>query len=64
MTTYLNCTQAASAARCSIYQIREAIKTGELKAFRPGKSYLIDPADLETWVRNSVVEARKKPTGC
>ena len=60
MAEFMTCEQAAAAAKCSVYKIREAIKSGALKAFRPGKVYVIDPADLENWVRNSAVKVRKK----
>ena len=60
MAEFMNCEQAAAAAKCSIYKIRDAIKQGELKAYRPGKVYVIDPADLDSWVRRSAVKLRKK----
>lgn len=60
MAEFMDCEQAATAAKCSIYKIREAIKKGELKAYRPGKVYVIDPADLDAWVRSSAVKMRKK----
>ena len=60
MAEFMSCEQAAAAAKCSIYKIREAIKQGALKAYRPGKVYVIDPADLDGWVRSSAVKARKK----
>ena len=60
MAEYLDCEQAAAAAKCSVYKIREAIKQGELKAFRPAGSYLIDAADLDCWVRSHAVKVRKK----
>ena len=60
MAEFMSCEQAAAAAKCSIYKIREAIKEGELKAYRPGKTYVIDPADLDSWVRSSAVKTRKK----
>lgn len=60
MAEFMDCEQAAAAAKCSIYKIREAIKQGALKAYRPGKVYLIDPADLESWVRSSAVKVKKK----
>lgn len=61
MAEFMDCEQAAAAAKCSIYKIRDAIKRGELKAYRPGKVYVIDPADLDSWVRSSAVKMRKKP---
>ena len=60
MAEFMSCEQAAAAAMCSIYKIREAIKQGALKAYRPGKVYVIDPADLDSWVRSSAVKIRKK----
>ena len=60
MAEFMNCEQAAAAAKCSVYKIREAIKQGALKAYRPGKVYVIDPADLDSWVRSSVVKMQKK----
>lgn len=60
MAEFMNCEQAAAAAKCSIYKIREAIKQGALKAYRPGKVYVIDPADLDGWVRSNAVKMRKK----
>ena len=63
MAEFLNCEQAAAAAQCSIYKIREAIKHGSLKAYRPGKVYLIDSTDLDKWVRSNAVKVRKKPNG-
>ena len=60
MAEFMSCEQAAAAAKCSIYKIREAIKQGALKAYRPGKTYVIDPADLDAWVRSNTVRMRKK----
>ena len=60
MAEYMDCAQAANAAKCSVFKIREAIKDGELKAYRPGKGYLIDPADLDEWVRKNAVIVRKR----
>ena len=61
MADFMDCEQAASTAKCSIYKIREAIKNGDLKAYRPGKVYIIAPTDLENWIRNCAVKMRKKP---
>lgn len=60
MAEFLSCEQAAAAAQCSVYKIREAIKRGEIKAYRPGKSFAVDAADLEKWVRSHAVKVRKK----
>lgn len=60
MAEFMSCEEAAAAAKCSVYKIREAIKQGALKAYRPGKVYVIDPADLDRWVRSSAVKVRIK----
>ena len=60
MAEFMSCEEAAAAAKCSIYKIREAIKHGALKAYRPGKVYVIDPTDLDSWVRSSAVKVQKK----
>ena len=60
MAEFMSCEQASAAAKCSIYKIREAIKQGALRAYRPGKVYVIDPADLDSWVRSSAVKVRNK----
>lgn len=60
MAEFMSCEQAAAAAMCSIYKIREAIKQGALKAYRPGKVYVIDPAELDRWVRSNAVKVRNK----
>lgn len=57
MAEFIDVKQAASVARCSIFRIRDAIKDGSLKAYRPGKSYVIDTADLDVWIK----KCRAKP---
>ena len=59
MAEFLTCEQAAEAAKCSIYKLREAIKSGELKAYKPGKSYVIATDDLDKWVRSYKVKPQK-----
>ena len=60
MAEFMDCEQAAAAAKCSVYTIREAIKNGKLKAYQPCRAYLIDPADLDSWVRSCAIKGRKK----
>lgn len=60
MPNYLNCEQAAELAQCSHFLIREAIKSGKLAACKPGKRYLIDPADLDKWIKSRQVKPRTK----
>ena len=59
MPEYLDCSQAAEVARCSVYRVREAIKNGELSAYKPGKSYLIDATDLDNWIKHCKIQTVK-----
>ena len=56
---YLTCEQVAEIVHCSIYHVREAVKDGLLKAYKPGKSYLFVRDDVDTWVRASEAEAKR-----
>lgn len=51
--SYLNCKEAAEVARCSVWQIRELIKSGKLKAFKQSKGYLITPGDLKAYIESN-----------
>ena len=53
---YLTCEQVAEIAKCSIYCVREAIKAGKLKAFKPGKQYVVSPEGVEEWVKSCAVK--------
>lgn len=59
MTTWHTVADAAVHIRVKDDRIiRHAIHTGELPACRPGKSYLIDEADLDAWVRSQPWEPK------
>lgn len=58
LPSFLNCEQAAAAAHCSIYTIREAIKKGELKAYKPSHGYIVEPEELTRWVKTRKVKPR------
>lgn len=47
---YLTCEQVADIVHCSIFHVREAVKAGLLKAYKPGKSYLFVREDVDAWV--------------
>lgn len=57
---YLTCEQVADIAKCSIYHVREAVKDGKLKAYKPGKSYVIARPDVDRWIESHTVAARSK----
>ena len=58
LPNFINCEQAAALAHCSIYTIREAIKRGELKAYKPSHSYVLEPEEVTRWVKSRVVKAK------
>lgn len=53
---YLTTEQAAEIAHCSIFRIREAVKAGELAAYKPAKGYLFTRESLDKWIRVSAVK--------
>jgi excisionase family DNA binding protein len=55
---YLTCEQVAEIVHCSIFHVREAVKGGLLKAYKPGKSYLFVREDVDAWVRASEADAK------
>lgn len=57
---YLTCDQVAEIVHCSIYHVREAVKDGLLKAYKPGKSYLFVREDVDAWVKASKASATKE----
>lgn len=59
MPDYLDCNQAAEIAKCSIYKIRDAIKTGELDACKPGRSYVIECEVLDRWIKSKRVKKKR-----
>lgn len=53
-------TEGAAAQLCLTAQtVRELVRTGKLKAYKPGKRLLIDPDDLELYVKSSAREKSK-----
>lgn len=52
---YLTTEQVASIARCSVFHVREAVKQGRLKAYRPGKGYLFTREDVDAWIESAEV---------
>lgn len=64
MPSFLSCAEAAQVAHCSEMTIKRAVKSGELKAYRPGKGYAIESDDLIRWIKSKPsrrVAAKKNP---
>ena len=52
---YLSLEEAAEYSTLSIQTLRRAIRRKQLKAFKPARRVLIDPAELDRWVRGAAV---------
>lgn len=57
---YLTCEQVAEIAKCSIFHVREAVKRGDLAAYKPAKSYLFTREDVDAWVKNAAVRVSQQ----
>ena len=55
---YFTCEQVAEIAKCSVYCVREAIKNGKIKAFKPGKQYVITQEGVEAWIKSCAVSKK------
>ncbi|MBI0182415.1 helix-turn-helix domain-containing protein [Snodgrassella alvi] len=52
MEDTFTCEEAANRCKCKVQTIRDAIKTGELRAAKIGKSYVIRQTNLDIYIRN------------
>ena len=59
---YLTCEQVAEIVHCSIFHVREEVKGGRLKAYKPGKGYLFVREDVDAWVKASEAKVAKEET--
>ena len=58
LTPFLTATEIRDEYRIGLNRIRGAIKSGELRSYRPNsKSYHVDPKDVEEWIRKFPVNA-------
>lgn len=63
MPSFLTTEDAAKAAHCSVFLIRAEINAGHLKAYKPAKTWLIEPEELSRWVKTRKVKPRAKKNG-
>lgn len=45
----------AELAHCSTRYVKEEVKRGELRAYKPGKRLLFDPDDVQKWIKKKAV---------
>lgn len=50
---YLTCEQVADITKCSVFHIREAVKRGDLVAYKPAKCYLFTRDDVDAWIKSN-----------
>lgn len=48
---YLTSAEVADILRIRPTEVGTLVASGRLRAYKPGKSYLIDPADLEAYIK-------------
>lgn len=58
---FMNCEQVANMAQCSVFRVREAVKRGELTAYKPARSYLFTESAVTKWIESCVVKPAKEP---
>ena len=60
---FMNCEQVANMAQCSVFRVREAVKRGELPAYKPAKGYLFTESAVIKWIESHVVKPAEEPHG-
>lgn len=50
MSKQLTAPEVAHILRCGTWQVLQLCRTGALRASKPGKSWLVDPADLRAYL--------------
>lgn len=56
---FLTPAEVAEILRCHVKTVRTDIKTGDLKAVKVGRAFIIDTADLEAFIKARTVKAVK-----
>ena len=51
---YINLQEVVKITGCSERHVREEIKRGNLRAYKPGKELLFKPEDVEKWITKKV----------
>lgn len=50
---YLTCAEVADVLRVRPWEVSRLCKEGKLRAVKPGKAWLIAPADLEAYIHRA-----------
>lgn len=51
--SYLTAAETAERLRLNEWAVRQLCAKGKLRAYKPGKSWLIDPADLDAYIKSN-----------
>lgn len=54
---FLTLVEASRFSRTPVSTLRRKIFAGELRAYKPSKGILIDPKDLERWIKSKEVSS-------
>lgn len=54
---YMTSAEVADVLRITPGSVGDLIQSGALRAYRPGKAYLIDPDDLDAYIKSSETAA-------
>lgn len=62
MSKQLTAPEVADLLRCGTWQVLQLCRSGALRASKPGKSWLIDPADLKSYLEAHIHQPTDEPT--
>lgn len=60
MSTLMTVKEAAEMLHVSKYYIYNLIDTGDLKAYKIGRRYLVMPEDLDAWIQGQAIKQEKR----
>jgi excisionase family DNA binding protein len=52
---YIKISEVVEISSCSKRHVMEEIKRKNLRAYKPGKELIFDPADVEKWIKRKAV---------
>lgn len=54
---FLTPAEVAEILRCHVKTVRSEIKSGQLKASRVGRAFIVETADLESFIKEKAVKS-------
>ena len=56
---FMTIKEAMTAHKVGYHTLYRAVKSGEIEAYKPGRTLFLDAASLEAWFRGKKVQPRK-----